>query len=176
MAVSPRVVQLDVTYKGHSQLCMFGGTVPWSGALHLWFAPTVIAIQIIFSQFSRYKWKSASVCTLTWACKEFLHCSFDDHLLPQNYSIITFFCPFGDQLEYLHHNLRSHRKWQKETQYLRLSWGQPVTGQHTYKGLVFQVEGLDTRLNKLRGPSSASELYWLSDLHLSAKFNANFCG
>jgi hypothetical protein len=30
--------------------------------------------------------------------------------------------------------------------------------------------------NKLRGPYSASELYRLSDRHLSTKFSANFCG
>jgi hypothetical protein len=30
--------------------------------------------------------------------------------------------------------------------------------------------------NKLRGLQSASELYRLSDRHLSAKFSANFCG
>jgi hypothetical protein len=30
--------------------------------------------------------------------------------------------------------------------------------------------------NKLRGPWSASELYRLSDRHLSAKFSANICG
>jgi hypothetical protein len=29
---------------------------------------------------------------------------------------------------------------------------------------------------KLRGPQSASELYRLSDRHLSTKFSANFCG
>jgi hypothetical protein len=28
----------------------------------------------------------------------------------------------------------------------------------------------------LRGPYSASELYRLSDRHLSTKFSANFCG
>jgi hypothetical protein len=30
--------------------------------------------------------------------------------------------------------------------------------------------------NKLRGPQSASELYRLSERHLSTKFSANFCG
>jgi hypothetical protein len=30
--------------------------------------------------------------------------------------------------------------------------------------------------NKLRGPYSASELYRLSDRHLSKKFSADFCG
>jgi hypothetical protein len=33
-----------------------------------------------------------------------------------------------------------------------------------------------TKKNKLRGPSSASELYRLNDRHLSTKFSANFCG
>jgi hypothetical protein len=32
------------------------------------------------------------------------------------------------------------------------------------------------KTNKLRGPYSASELYRMSDCHLSAKFNANFWG
>jgi hypothetical protein len=37
--------------------------------------------------------------------------------------------------------------------------------------LVFSIQ-----TNKLRGPQSASELYRLSDRHLSTKFRANFCG
>jgi hypothetical protein len=35
---------------------------------------------------------------------------------------------------------------------------------------------LQQKQNKLRGPQSASELYGLSDRHLSMKFSANFCG
>jgi hypothetical protein len=33
-----------------------------------------------------------------------------------------------------------------------------------------------TNKQKLRGPSSASELYRLIDRHLSTKFSVNFCG
>jgi hypothetical protein len=37
------------------------------------------------------------------------------------------------------------------------------------------TDSITDQRNKLRGPQSASELYRLSDRHLSTKFSANFC-
>jgi hypothetical protein len=39
----------------------------------------------------------------------------------------------------------------------------------------FFREKIIRKKNKLRGPQSASEVYRLSDRHLSTKFSANFC-
>jgi hypothetical protein len=42
--------------------------------------------------------------------------------------------------------------------------------------ILYSMLRLDQKTSKLRGLYSASELYRLSDRHLSAKFSANFCG
>jgi hypothetical protein len=41
---------------------------------------------------------------------------------------------------------------------------------------LYRKSDKQTNKNKLRGLQSANELYRLNDRHLSAKFNANFCG
>jgi hypothetical protein len=51
------------------------------------------------------------------------------------------------------------------------------TSNLTYSGMVNNQDGHGIKqTNKLRGPYSASELYQLSDCHLSTKFSAYFCG
>jgi hypothetical protein len=55
----------------------------------------------------------------------------------------------------------------------------PVTRITSLTLLAYDLElvGLEwQQTNKLRGLSSASELYRLGDRHLLAKFSANFCG
>jgi transcriptional regulator of NAD metabolism len=50
--------------------------------------------------------------------------------------------------------------------------------EHTLLGMkatVLIVRDHRNKKNKLRGLQSASELYRLSDRHLSTKFSANFC-
>jgi hypothetical protein len=41
--------------------------------------------------------------------------------------------------------------------------------------MAFQLSQTNKQTNKLRGPQSASELYRLSDRHVSTKFSADFC-
>jgi hypothetical protein len=54
-----------------------------------------------------------------------------------------------------------------------LSSSEPGTG---YTEPCENNSGAKKKKKNLRGPWSASELYRLSDRHLSTKFSANFCG